>query len=351
MKIPWAKPTIFGDEIDYISEAIKSTFISDGEFLWKCEEKLGFIHHGKCLCVANGTVSLQLALQTLGISTGDEVLVPGWCFAAAPNMVLACNATPVYVDVTEDTWLMNPNEIEKHITKRTKAIIPVHTYGNVCDMSLIRKIANKHGLFVIEDCAESIFSKVDNKLCGEYSDIASYSFQATKTLTCGEGGMVLINNNWIDKAILIRSHGLDRSSRNYYWHHLLGYNYRLTNIQAAMLFTQLQHIDVIVNKRQNIYDRYKKNLGSRHQLQLINGNVDPVMWTLGLRIKNRDQVMDKLRSEGIETRSGFCSFSDQPLYNTKPLLISSVISKEILCLPFFFDMTDEQIDFISERIS
>jgi perosamine synthetase len=351
MKIPWAKPTIFGNELECISEAIKSTFISDGAFLGKCEEKLSSIHHGKCLCVANGTVSLQLALQTLGISTGDEVLVPGWCFAAAPNMVLACDATPIYVDVTEDTWLMNPNEIEKHITKRTKAIIPVHTYGNLCDMPSIRKTANKYGLFVIEDCAESIFSKIDNKLCGEFSDIASYSFQATKTITCGEGGMVLINNNWVDKAILIRSHGLDRTSRNYYWHHLLGYNYRLTNIQAAMLFAQLQHVDEIIDKRMSIYNRYEKNLSGKCQLQLIRDNVKPVIWTIGVRINgNRNQIMDKLRNEGIETRSGFCAFSEQPLYNTPPLQIASRISKEIMCLPFFYDITNDQIDFICEKL-
>ena len=209
--------------------------------------------------VSNGTVALHLALVALGIGEGDEVIVPDLTYAATINTVLHANATPVIVDVEESSWCIDPIQIEKAITRRTKAIIPVHLYGQACDMEAIMKIAKKYKLRVIEDCAEAHGAMFNEKKVGSFGDVGCFSFFGNKVITTGEGGMCVTNDtNLNERMRILRDHGMSKTKR--YWHEVIGYNYRMTNLQAAIGLAQLERIEKIHNNRREYENNYKDSL-------------------------------------------------------------------------------------------
>jgi perosamine synthetase len=351
-KIPWAKPTLFGNEKEYVLDALNSTWISDGPYVSKFESAFSEIIKIKhTISVSNGTVALNLALLGLGIGPGDEVIVPDFTFVAPGNTVLQVGATPIYVDVDKDTWLISPKAIEKAITPKTKAIIVVHLYGNVCDMNKIMEIAKKNNLFVIEDTAEAAFSKYKEKSAGTFGDIGCFSFQATKTITMGEGGAVVTNGDELNsKMRKIRSHGMT-SKR--YWHDTIGYNYRITNIQAALGYAQIEKIDFILENKRRVYDSYLKNLKSPGIIfQKIDESINPIIWAIAIRLDpkkfkgDRDFIMQELSKFGIETRPGFYPFSVMPFYKAQKCPVSESISKEIISLPSYTLLKEEEIEYI-----
>jgi len=354
-RIPWARPILFGDEIDLIREAVQSTYISSGSFIEDFELQFSQIHGGSvtALTVNNGTSALQLAFLALNVAPGDEVIVPGWCFAAAANMVIACGGTPVFADIDEKTWLLCPHDVARKITNKTKAIVAVHTYGNVCDMAALCKIGAEHNIFVIEDCAESLFSRYAGQICGTFGSVACYSFQATKTITCGEGGAVVVPAGTVeDRMRLIRSHGM--TSARKYWHELVGHNFRLTNLQAAMLCAQLRHRDELIKMHKDLYRRYHARLSAIDgiQLQIFLPQVDPVVWSVALKLPRsrcvpaRDRVLEKLADAGIESRPGFYAMSQQPIYNASKLQRSEMVAEETVALPSPPDLSDDEIDYV-----
>lgn len=357
--IPWARPTFFGDEQELVIDALKSTFISGGEYVERLEREFSGYHGmaGRGITVSNGTTALELALLGLGVAAGDEVIVPGWCFAAAANMVLARGATPVYVDVLPDTWLIDPELVEAAITPRTKVILPVHTYGNVCDMPRLCEIGARHDVAVIEDCAESLFSRYDGRLAGTWGSIGCFSFQATKTITTGEGGFVLAQDAQLcDDMRLIRNHGM-RPSRKY-WHEVVGYNFRLTNVQAAIGCAQFGHRETLVSMRRRMFESYRARLSDVPgvRLQHFSDRVTPVVWAVAIEIDperighSRDALMVLLQERGIETRNGFCSFSEQPLYGAPPLRHSERLASNVISFPSPPDLTEEEIERICSEL-
>jgi len=203
--IPWAKPNYWGNEIQYVNQALESTWISGGPFLDKFERSFSDIFDKKhALAVSNGTTAIHLAYLALGLKPGDEVIVPGFGFQAAANIALQMKLHPVFAEVDPQTWCLAAKDAEKKITSKTKAIVPVHTYGNVCDMDAILKIVKQNQLTVIEDCAESLFSKYQGKYSGTFGEISTFSFQATKTIITGEGGLVLTNDDELkEKCVCI----------------------------------------------------------------------------------------------------------------------------------------------------
>jgi perosamine synthetase len=321
-RIPWARPILFGNEIDLIRKAVESTFISGGAFIEEFESQFSQVHGGSVttLTVNNGTSALQLAFLAINLSPGDEIIVPGWCFAAAANMVIACGGTPVFADIDEKTWLLCPEDVERKITNKTKAIVAVHSYGNVCDMASLCQIAAKCNIFLIEDCAESLFSHCSGKICGTFGSIACYSFQATKTITCGEGGAVMVPTGTLeDRMRLIRNHGM--TSARKYWHVLVGHNFRLTNLQAAMLCAQLHHRDELIKMHTDLYERYRARLRTIDgiELQTFLPQVDPVVWSVAVRL---------------------------PLYNSPRLPKSEAVAEETIALPSPPDLTEDEIDYV-----
>lgn len=358
LKVPWAKPFIGEKEKQYLNEALDSTWISDGPFVEKFEKDLSKRLGSKyCITTSSGTTAIYLALLATNIGYGDEVVIPAFSFAAACNMILSVGATPVFSDISPETWCLDPDSLKRSVTKRTKAVIPVHIYGNVCDMDRISSICLNHGLLLLEDTAEAAFSVYKDKFAGTFGQIGCFSFQATKTIAMGEGGAILTDSKELyDKMSILRNHGMKKSKR--YWHELVGHNFRLTNLQAAIGCAQLDNLDKIRIKRAHIHDRYRSGLSGVNglEMQVFNDNTDPVIWTVAVKINdkyfkgNRDDIMRELYKSGIETRPGFYPFSDMPIYKASECRVAQEISSGIICLPTFCDITDTEIDFISEQL-
>ncbi len=359
MKIPWTKPDFWGNEIKYVTQALESSWISGGEYLNKLENDFGEILKKKhILAVSNGTTAIHLAFLGLGLKPGDEVIVPGFAFMAAANVSLLMGLKPVFAEVDPDTWCLSAKELPKYISSKTKAIIPVHTYGNVCAMDDIMEIANAFGIPVIEDCAESLFSKYRGEQCGTIGKISTFSFQATKTITTGEGGLVVTDSDDLNKKMLLyRSHGMDRGKK-FYWHELPGHNFRLTNFQAAIGVAQLEKIDIILAERKRVSEEYKNILSNMEGItfQKINKDVEPVIWAIALKLdtkvfpQGRDMVIQQLKEIEIETRPGFYASSLLEIYEKHSLPGCEVISKNVISLPTFPSLKNDDIAFVCEQL-
>lgn len=353
--IPWAQPKLYGSEETFLIDALRSSWISGGPYIARLEQTVAErmeVNHA--VAVSNGTTAIELALRCLGIGPGEEVIVPGFTFVAAANMVLSLGATPLYADVTPDTWLLDPQEIHRLATVRTKAVIPVHLYGNVADMDLIGAAAAEHGLTVVEDAAEAAFSQYRHAYAGTIGRLGTLSFHAAKTITTGEGGMVLTNDPALaDTMRVLRDHG--RRAGRRYWHDVVGYNYRLTNLQAAMGCGQLMNLGAILEERKRIHAFYRRLLTGVPglDLQCFKPTVDPVLWAMTVRLnsnedndilrRQRDTVMKGMAEDGIETRPGFYALSLLPPYDCPDLPVASRLSASVLSLPTYVGLTDEDM--------
>ncbi|MFA6924576.1 MAG: aminotransferase class I/II-fold pyridoxal phosphate-dependent enzyme [Bacteroidales bacterium] len=331
--IPIASPLLNGNELKYLTDAFLSTWISsagkyidlfENEFSKFCECKYG-------IAVSNGTVALHLALLALGIGKGDEVIVPDLTFAATINAILHCNATPVIVDIEKDSWCIDPLEIEKAITPKTKAIIPVHIYGQPCDMNSIMKIAKNHKLFVIEDCAEAHGARYNDKKVGSYGDIGCFSFFGNKVITTGEGGMCVTNSQELaEKIRILKDHGMSKTKK--YWHDVIGYNYRMTNLQASIGLAQLERVNFILEYRKKIENDYIRLLSEIDFIEFQKNNLpkrEKITWIVSVLIKsgNRDTLLQRLMEKGIDARPFFYPLSSMDIY--KKFVFSNKICKEI----------------------
>jgi len=350
--IPWAKPILWGNEAALVSDALASTWISGGPYVERLErEFLALAGSRHALTTSNGTTAIHLAYLALGVKPGDEIIVPGFGFLATANVALQMGAKPVFTEVDPDTWCMRAEDIEQHLTSRTRAIVPVHTYGNMCSMDVILELGRKHGIAVIEDAAEAFPSRYRGRLAGTLGAIGCYSFQATKTITTGEGGMVVTEDPALyDSMTLYRSHGMRR--QRYYWHELPGHNFRLTNLQAALGCAQFEKLPLIIRERERVYIDYRNHLSGIGglALQRFLPEVEAVVWAMAVRLdsaefpQGRDAVMAQMREAGIETRPGFYAPSMMSFYDCPPLPLCEELSRQILSLPTFPTLQDEQIE-------
>ena len=319
--VPVAIPDLKGKEFEYLTDAFLSTWISSsGKYINRFEDEFSSfcrVKHG--IAVSNGTVALQLALDVLGIGSGDEVIVPDLTFAATINVVIHRNATPVIVDIEEDSWCIDPNEIRKAITSKTKAIIPVHLYGQVCNMDEIMKISREYGLYIIEDCAEAHGAEWKGQKVGSIGDIGCFSFFGNKIITTGEGGMCVTNNEQLtEKMRVLRDHGMSKTKR--YWHDYVGYNFRMTNLQAAIGVAQLERIEDILKERNKIEQNYKQALKNITAIEFQKSDLkyrEKIVWFVNILVnKNRDEFLRLLTNEGIDARPFFCPLSSLPIYKS-----------------------------------
>lgn len=363
IKIPWVKPYFTGREDKLVVDALKSTWISGGPYVDKFESQLkSWLNANDAICVSNGTSAVQLALLGAEIGVGDEVIVPNFTFVAPGAMVAGMGAVPVFADVDPDTWCLCPKSVEKKITKKTKAIVAVHIYGVMADVFELRKIADKHGIFLIEDAAEAFASKLRGKYSGTVGHIGTYSFHATKTITTGEGGMVVAEDPSVAKKMrIIRDHGMTLGRR--YWHEVIGYNFRMTNIHAAMGCSQFEEIENIIRERESLYNTYldllKPHTGFK--LQKMTEGCQSVMWAFAVEIDpkqikiSRDDISKRLTELGIEVRPGFYPLSDLPPYKkylsgTGDIATSINVSRQIVALPFFIGLTKDEIKYIVDKL-
>jgi len=357
--IPWAEPTLWGREEEYVVDALRSTWISGGPYVDRLEADFArYAGAPHVLAVANGTAALHLAYLGAGIGAGDEVIVPGFAFMAAANMARMVGATPVFADVDPDTWCITAEAVAPLVTSRTRAIVPVHTYGNVCVLQPLLALGEERGVLVIEDAAESIGSKYRGRMSGTIAPMGTYSFHATKTITTGEGGAVATRDDALaERMRLYRSHGMARTR---YLHEVAGHNFRLTNLQAAIGCAQLEQIDRIVARREQVWDAYRMRLQAMPgaAMQVIDDDVDPVMWAVGVRLdaacfpQGRDAVMGQMTELGIETRPGFYPASAMPnLYGPQALPHSEAVAASILVLPSSPGLDEARIDRICDALA
>ena len=322
-RISIANPVFNGNEKKYLMECIDTGWVSaNGRFVSEFEDKFahecGMRHALSC---ANGTVSLHLALRGLGIGPGDEVIMPTLTYIATANCVAYCGAKPVFADSEEGTFNIDPSDIEPRITPCTKAIMPVHLYGLPCRMREIERIAKEHGLHIIEDAAEAVGARIGTRKAGSFGVVSSFSFFGNKVITCGEGGMVVTNDDELyNRMKLLKGQGMSATKR--YWHEVVGYNYRMTNMQAAVGLGQLENLEWHVARRRCVAGWYEKRLcglSDLARLQRAPEGYTSVCWMNSVILqdgvkKERDQVMQELEECGIETRPVFYPMHIMPPY-------------------------------------
>lgn len=358
--IPISQPSITQLEIDYVTDVLKSGWVSSlGEYITKFEESFAAYCGTKyALTTSSGTTGIHLALATYGIKAGDEVIVPDLTFVATANAVAYTGAKVVLVDIEEDTLCIDPVQIEKAITEKTKAIIPVHLYGHPANMIAINQLAQQYSILVLEDAAEAHGAEINGQKVGSLGNCGIFSFYGNKMITSGEGGMITTNDEeFYQKAKYLRDHAMSRSKR--YWHDELGYNYRITNMQAALGFAQLERIDEFINKRVEIFSQYQKNLLDIPGIKLnfTANTVANIYWLICLEIEgytetNRNNLMEALSLNGIDTRPYFYPISDLPMYKNEQ--ISTPITHKVyqrgINLPSHFALTNQEIDYICSSI-
>jgi perosamine synthetase len=356
-KYPVYQPSLGKKERENVIECLDSTWISSkGKFITQFENSFSeFIGVKHSAAVCNGTVAIHVALLALGIGQGDEVIVPSFTYIASVNAIKYTGAEPVFAESDFTTWQIDPNRIEEIITPKTKAIMAVHLYGQPCEMDIILSIAKKHNLFIIEDCAEAFGSLYKGKHVGTFGDISTFSFFGNKTITTGEGGMVVTNNSDLhDKVVRIKGQGLAKDRE--YYHDIVGYNYRMTNICAAIGCAQIERANELIEKKRLIarwYEQKLKNLSIAFHSQV--GDVKHSFWMVSILLKDsleRDKIRLHLKENGIETRPTFHPVHLMPMYFKKGLSlpVAEELGSRGINLPSYPDLNESDVDFICNQI-
>lgn len=353
--IPVYEPYFSSDEEAIVLDCLRTKWISSlGEYIPEFEQRFAEICGSRhAVSVCNGTAALYLALYTLGVGPGDEVILPSLTFVATANAVHFTGATPVFVDVEKDTWNISVSGIEKSITPNTKAIVPVHLYGLPANMDEIRSIADTHKKLIVEDAAEAHFASINGQYVGTIGDVGIFSFYGNKIITTGEGGMIVTNNDDIaTRARFLRDHAMSRQQR--YWHTEPGFNYRMTNIQAAIGLAQLRKLNFILARKAEIADQYRQVLETIPGISLrhpIPGYAD-VCWLFSLIIEpkfpmSRDALIAYLRDHNIDSRPFFVPLHLLPMYNNGIYLpVSVFLGQNGLSLPSSPCLTSQEIEYI-----
>jgi len=319
MKVAVAEPLLTGNEKAYVLDALETAWISgSGKYVTQFEERFAdFCEAKHAVAVFNGTVALHLAMIVLGIGAGDEVIVPDLTYIASPNSVRYVNADPVLVDIDPVTWTIDPADVARRITPRTKAIMPVHLYGHPAAMDPLLALAQEHNLFIIEDAAEAHGAEYKGRRVGGIGTLSTFSFFGNKIITTGEGGMVVTNDAALAQEVrLYRGQGMDPNRR--YWFPVIGYNYRMTNVQAAIGVAQLERIDWFIERRLEVAHWY--NEAFKNSDMTLPAQADwarNVYWLYAPVVPegiDRDRLMAQMAADGVETRPFFYPMHSLPPY-------------------------------------
>jgi len=359
--IPVCQPTLEGNERKYVLECMDTNWISSrGKFVDEFEE--GFSHYCGVrfgITTNSGTTALHLALATMGLEEGNEVIIPSFTMISTANAVSYLGAKPIPVDVDPDTWNIDPDKIEAKITEKTRAIIPIHTYGHPADMDRLQAIADKHGLDIVEDAAEAHGAEYKGKRVGSFGKMASFSFYANKIITTGEGGMIVTDDEELAGRLhTLRNYGF--TQERHFWHKVMGFSYRMTNLQAAIGLGQFEKIDELIQGRIDNARLYRKLLADVSGITTPHESEDvkAVYWMYGVLVEDdfglsKDELRQKLADRGIETRSFFIPIHLQPIYS---YLLSDEfpVSEELGCKGFYLpsasNLRPDQIEFIVDVI-
>ena len=360
-RIRIAQPWITEHEINYVNDAVKNGWGDHRfDYIKKLENEFSLLHQTRyAVATSSCTGATHMALEAMGIGNGDEVILPEITWASCPSVVTYTGAKPVFVDVKENSWCIDPKKIVEAITSKTKAIMPVHVYGNVCEMDEIMNIADRFDLKVIEDSAESIGSKYKNKRVGTMGDCGVFSFHGTKMASSGEGGMFITNNKELfEKFNILHDQGRIPNEEKFIFPHKIGYKYKISNLQAALAYAQIERLEELVNKKIQIFNWYKKSL---EDLNFIGMNIQQeyvkncywmptIVFNESVNI-NRDDLMKYLDKKGIDSRPFFYPLSSLPMFKKQENNnISYSLSKRGMYLPSAFHMSKEDVGYVVECI-
>lgn len=348
--IPVYQPYLTGREKEYVNQCLDSTWISSkGEFISRFESNFAeYVNAPHATSVCNGTVALHLALASLGLESGDEVIVPTLTYVASVNTIIQAGATPVFADSLASTWQIDPEDVRRKITRRTKAVMAVHLYGLPCDMDALADVCREYGLYLIEDCAEAFGTHYKGQHVGTFGDVATFSFFGNKTITTGEGGMVVTKSKALhDKAYHLKTQGV--SPVREYWHDVVAYNYRMTNICAAIGLAQLEQADAIIEKKREIANWYHQGLkglplathdeitGTRHSYWMCSVALDIA--------EEREPLRAFLKECGVETRPVFHPAHTLPPYAADlSFPVAESLSARAMNLPSFPGLTRAEVN-------
>jgi perosamine synthetase len=349
--IPVYEPDLSGNERAYVLDCMDSSWISSiGIYIGRFEEALsGITGVGDAVSLCNGTVALHLALHCLDIGPGDEVIVPAFTYIASVNAIAQTGATPIFAESRESDWLIDPAKIEALITPRTRAIMPVHLYGAICDMPAILALADRHGLKVVEDCAECLGASLHGRHPGGFGDVGTFSFFGNKTITTGEGGAVIARDPAL-AARLRKVKGQGQSLTRRYWHEELGFNYRMTNIAAAIGLAQAERLPDILRRKRAVANRYRELLaGLPVTFQRPDPGVESSEWLISLLLPancDRERLMTEMRADRVETRPVFYCAHHMPMYTGRVrggFPVAEDIAARGISLPSFPTLKDDDI--------
>jgi len=357
--IPISKPFIGAREKELVLDALNSGWVSSiGRYIEEFERSFArYCGTEYALAVSNGTTGLHLALATLGLQQGDEVIVPDLTFVATANAVAYTGATPVLADIDPDTLCIDPVSVKSLISPRTKAIIPVHLYGHPSDMDALTELGNAYGVAVIEDAAEAHGAEYKGRRVGGLGKCGVFSFYGNKVITTGEGGMLTTNDReFYERAVRLRDHAMNPQRR--YFHEELGFNYRITNLQAALGVAQLERIDDFLDRRAEIMSWYNSAIATTDGVRLnrVKNWAKSAFWMICLEVDwfddaRRDLFMQTLRDRGIDTRPYFCTMSSLPMYKQTALPIATHKSKIGLNLPSYYELTKLDVQRIGSDVN
>jgi perosamine synthetase len=360
--IPISSAVFEGNEEKYVTDAVRSTWVSSlGEYIDRFEHDFAaFLGAKHAVSVSNGTCALLLALKALDIGPGDEVVVPSFTFAATVNTILHAGATPVLVDCMPDHWNMDPAEFEKAITPATKAVIPVHLYGHPCDMGSIMRIAQRHRIFVVEDAAEAHGAECTGKRVGTIGHIGCFSFYGNKIVTTGEGGLCVTDDPRLDGRMRkLRDHGMNKERR--YWHEEIGYNFRLTNLNAAVGVAQMERIDYFLRRRSELARMYEQGVSGIPELRTYPESPygEKIDWLFCAFVQpdsavGRDSLLARLREYRIDARPTFYPVHLMPPYLRDRRVGSLVHAVRFglsgINLPLYPALTGGHVDYIVDSL-
>jgi dTDP-4-amino-4,6-dideoxygalactose transaminase len=368
-RVEFFRHNIGTEEIERVRSVLQSLFLTTGDEVAEFEERLAIFLGLPCTAaVTSCTAALQLALIAAGVGEGDEVITTPLTFVGTPNSVIMAGGTPVFTDVERGTGNIDPDAIEKAVTDRTRAIMPVHLYGQMCDMERIKEIADRHGLAVVEDSAHSLEAEWKGKKSGHYGDFACFSFYATKNITSGEGGAVSVKD--AESAALLRKlrlHGLETSAADRHTSHfeqydvsLFGWKYNMDNIHAAILVEQMKRIDALLLRRREIYNRYKEALDGTDGIELQTIRPEAFhachLFTILVDPGKRNRVMQELQDRGIGVSINFhpvhmmTYYKERFGYKQGMFPVAEEIGSRTISLPLYPKLTEEEITYVIDMV-
>ena len=360
MKINQIKPWVNKAEANYIKKIVQKTYLTEGDETLKFEKY--FIQNFKVkhsIAISNWTSGIFACLKALNIGKNDEVIVPNLTFVATTNAIILAGATPVLCDVDQNNLCLDLKNINKKISKKTKAIIPVHLYGHCCDMEKLIKICKEKKLHLVEDAAQAIYSTYQNKFLGTIGVLGGFSFYGNKIITTGEGGLILTNSSKLrNKIYEIKNHG--RLKKGVFIHEEIGYNFMFTEMQAAIGNIQVKKLKKILKRKKEIFETYKKGLAKIKSISFMKNlpKNKPVHWFSNIFTKDKFLLKKFLEKNKIQTRDIFLPLNLQPCYRKYKVIknikdkfpISNKIFKTGLSLPSSSSLKNSEIKLIIKKI-